>query len=200
MDTFPFPPSGSVAIGGSFFAFEVRDGPMVCFSNLEAFDCHDARDRPALRLRTAKFAECGVRGVELEAAFGVNRSTVQHAVNRLRSRGRRHFHAPRQGRGRSALDAATVREADPPLASGLGGAAARGPRVQVQSQPPGGGCRQRSSARSPRRVGGWVGTTPCALRRSPKAQIAAATGPPIAAARGRKRVQGSAHGRRLGIR
>ena len=74
-------------------------------------------------LRIAKFAESGVRRVELEAAFGVNRSTVRRAVKRLRSQGEAGFFAPRRGRGRSVLDAATVREADRLLASELSGAA-----------------------------------------------------------------------------
>ena len=120
MDTLPLSPNGSVAIGCSSFSFQVRDGRTAYFSNLEAFDFHDSGDRSAMLLRIAKFAfaESGVRRVVLEAAIGVNRSTVRRAVKRLRSQGEAGFFAPRRRRGRSVLDAATVREADRLLARG----------------------------------------------------------------------------------
>ena len=87
----PLSRAGSIAIGGSSFSFEVRDGRMAYFSNLEAIVCHDAGDHPARLLRTTKFAESRMRRVELEAAFGVSRSTVKHVVNRLRSQGEAGF-------------------------------------------------------------------------------------------------------------
>ena len=123
MQTLSMPPAEATPIGGSCFSFASQDGRVVYFSNLEPFDSHDELDRPGMLLRIARFAEHGVRRADLAAAFGVNRSTVQRAVNRLRREGEAGFFAPRRGRGRSAIDVATAREADRLLALGLSGRA-----------------------------------------------------------------------------
>ena len=123
MQTLSMPPAEATPIGGSCFSFASQDGQVVYFSNLEPFDSHDELDRPGMLLRIARFAEHGVRRADLAAAFGVNRSTVQRAVNRLRREGEAGFFAPRRGRGRSAIDVATAREADRLLALGLSGRA-----------------------------------------------------------------------------
>ena len=96
---------------------------MVYFSNLEPFDFHDECDRGAMLIRIAKFAEAGVGRPDLAAAFGVGRSTIQRAVNRLRRSGEASFHVPRRGRGPSVLSGEMKAEANRLLASGLSGAA-----------------------------------------------------------------------------
>lgn len=123
MNTLSMPPAEATPIGDSCFSMLVVEGRMVYFSNLEPFDSHDVSDRLAMRLRIARFADHGLRRPDLEAAFGVNRSTVQRAVNRLRREGEAGFLVPPRGRGRSAIDAATAREAERLLASGLSGRA-----------------------------------------------------------------------------
>ena len=86
-------------------------------------------------------------GPDLEAAFGVGRSTVQRSVNRLRRVGEASFLAPRRGRGPSVLDAEMVAEANRLLASGLSGAAvcatAGGCDGDAELQPSQGLCRER---------------------------------------------------------
>ena len=123
MNTLPMLPAEAVQIGDSCFSTAVQDGRRVYFSNLAPFDSHDVSNRPALLLRIARFAEHGLRRRDLAVAFGVNRSTVQRAVNRLRRRGEAGVLAPRRGRGPSAIDAATARKAERLLASGLSGRA-----------------------------------------------------------------------------
>ena len=87
MNTLPRLPAEAVQIGESCFSTAVQDGRRVYFSNLVPFDSHGVSDRPALLLRIARFAEHGLRRKHLEVVFGVNRSTVQRAVNRLRRQG-----------------------------------------------------------------------------------------------------------------
>ena len=123
MHTLPMPPAEATPIGDSCFSMLVVEGRTVYFSNLEPFDSHDVSDRRAMLLRIARFAEHGVRRRDLEAAFGVNRSTVQRAVNRLRRAGEADFFVRPRGRGRSAIDAETAQEAERLLASGLSGRA-----------------------------------------------------------------------------
>ena len=123
MNTLPMHPTEAAPIGGTSFSLASVDGQVVYFSNLEPFDFHDEGDRGAMLLRLAKFAQAGVRRPDLEAAFGVGRSTVQRSVNRLRRVGEASFLAPRRGRGPSVLDAEMVAEANRLLASGLSGAA-----------------------------------------------------------------------------
>ena len=106
------PPAEAIQIGESCFSHAVEDGRRVYFSNLAPFDSHEVSDDRARLLRIARFAEHGVLRRDLVAAFGVNRSTVQRAVNQLR----------RQGRGRFCY-AATAREAERLLASGQSGRA-----------------------------------------------------------------------------
>ena len=123
MNTLSLLPSEAVQIGGSCFSMAVVDGRRVYFSNLEPFDSHPVSDRRALLLRIARFSEHGLRRADLEAAFDVNRSTVQRSVNRLRRQGEAGFWEPRRGRGRSAIDASTAREAERLLSAGLSGRA-----------------------------------------------------------------------------
>ena len=123
MNTLPMLPSEAVQIGDSCFSTAVQDGRRVYFSNLAPFDSHDVSNRPALLLRIARFAEHGLRRRDLAVAFGVNRSTVQRAVNRLQRQGEAGVLAPRRRRGPSAIDAATARKAERLLASGLSGRA-----------------------------------------------------------------------------
>ena len=123
MNTLPMPPAEAIQIGESCFSHAVEDGRRVYFSNLAPFDSHEVSDERARQLRIARFAEHGVLRRDLAAAFGVNRSTVQRAVNQLRRQGEAGFLTPRRGRGPSAIDAATAREAERLLASGLSGRA-----------------------------------------------------------------------------
>ena len=123
MNTLPMPPAEAIQIGESCFSHAVEDGRRVYFSNLAPFDSHEVSDDRARLLRIARFAEHGVLRRDLVAAFGVNRSTVQRAVNQLRRQGEAGFLTPRRGRGPSAIDAATAREAERLLASGLSGRA-----------------------------------------------------------------------------
>ena len=104
MNTLPIHPPDAVRIGTSCFSFASLDGRTVYFSNLEPFDFHDEADRPAMLLRAARLAESGVRRADLQAAFGIGRSTLKRAVNRLRSRGEAGFHASRRGRAAMALN------------------------------------------------------------------------------------------------
>ena len=115
------PPAEAIQIGESCFSHAVEDGRRVYFSNLAPFDSHEVSDNRARQLRIARFAEHGVLRRDLAAAFGVNRSTVQRAVNQLRRQGEAGFLTPRRRRGPSAIDAATAREAERLLASGLSG-------------------------------------------------------------------------------
>ena len=77
LNTLSLLPAEADQIGGSCFSMAVLDGRRVYFSDLEPFDSHPVSDGRALLLRIARFAEHGVRRAHLEAAFGVNRSTVQ---------------------------------------------------------------------------------------------------------------------------
>ena len=119
MNTLSIPPCDATLIGTSCFSYYADDERVVYFSNLEPFDSHDVSDRRAMLLRIARFAEHGIRREDLEAAFGVGRSTVQRAVNLYRSKGEAGFHERRRGRGPSVIDAEMGREADRLLASGL---------------------------------------------------------------------------------
>ena len=123
MNTLSMPPAEAILIGTSCFSYCADDERVVYFSNLEPFDSHDVSSRRGMLLRIARFAEHGIRREDLEAAFGVGRSTVQRAVNRYRSKGEAGFHEPRRGRGPSVIDAEMGREADRLLASGLSGSA-----------------------------------------------------------------------------
>ena len=123
MYTLPMHPTEATRIGDSSFSFAFVEGRMVYFSNLEPFDFHDECDRGAMLIRIAKFAEAGVGRPDLAAAFGVGRSTIQRAVNRLRRSGEASFHVPRRGRGPSVLSGEMKAEANRLLASGLSGAA-----------------------------------------------------------------------------
>ena len=119
MNTLSMPPAEATLIGTSCFSYYADAERVVYFSNLEPFDSHDISNRRAMLLRIARFAEHGIGRVELEAAFGVGRSTVQRAVNLYRSKGEEGFHERRRGRGPSVIDADMGREADRLLASGL---------------------------------------------------------------------------------
>ena len=123
MRTLPMHPPEAVQIGVSCFAFAEADGQTVYFSNLEPFDCHDEGDRPAMLLRVARFARHGVPPRDLQAAFGVSRTTVHRAVVKLREGGEASFHQPRRGRGVSVIAGATKEQAERLLASGMNGAA-----------------------------------------------------------------------------
>ena len=123
MNTLSMPPCDATLIGTSCFSYYADDERVVYFSNLEPFDSHDVSDRRAMLLRIARFAEHGIRREDLEAAFGVGRSTVQRAVNLYRSKGEAGFHERRRGRGPSVIDAEMGRKADRLLASGLSGSA-----------------------------------------------------------------------------
>ncbi len=123
MNTLAMHPSDAVQIGASCFSFASEDGQTVCFSNLEPFDCHDENDRPAMRLRIARFARHGIRHRDLQAAFGVGRATVQRAADKLRNEGEAAFHEPRRGRGTSVITGETAREADRLLSKGMSGTA-----------------------------------------------------------------------------
>ena len=103
MNTLPIHPPDAARIGMSCFSFAVLDGRTVYFSNMEPFDFHDEDNRPAMLLRAARLAESGVRRTDIEAAFGLGRSTLKRAVNKLRSRGEAAFHEPRRGRGTSVI-------------------------------------------------------------------------------------------------
>ena len=160
MNTLPMLPSEAVQIGDSCFSTAVQDGRRVYFSNLAPFDSHDVSNRPALLLRIARFAEHGLRRRDLAVAFGVNRSTVQRAVNRLQRQGEAGVLAPRRRRGPSAIDAATARKAERLLASGLSGravcATAGDTAEYLQPQPPVGGYRRGDAEPDRAGAGGSV--------------------------------------------
>ena len=124
MNTLPIHPPEAVQIGTSCFSFAVMDGRTVYFSNMEPFDFHDEDDRPAMLLRVARLAESGVRRADLQAAFGIGRSTLKRAVNKLRDRGKAAFHEPRRGRGTSVITGEAADTANRLLATGMSGAAA----------------------------------------------------------------------------
>lgn len=123
MNTLPIHPPDAARIGMSCFSFAVLDGRTVYFSNMEPFDFHDEDDRPAMLLRAARLAESGVRRTDIEAAFGLGRSTLKRAVNKLRSRGEAAFHEPRRGRGTSVITGEAADAANRLLATGMSGAA-----------------------------------------------------------------------------
>ena len=123
MNTLPVSPPEAVRIGTSCFSFAARDGHTVYFSNLEPFDCHDEDDRPATLLRVARFARHGIPHRDLQAAFGISRTTVHRALDKLRDRGEAAFHEARRGRGTSAITGATADAANRLLAEGMSGAA-----------------------------------------------------------------------------
>ncbi len=123
MPTLPLQPPEAVPIGMSCFSFASLDGRVVYFSNLEPFDSHDEDDRPARLLRIARLAMHGIRHKDLQAAFGVSRTTVHRALNRLEEGGEASFHTPRRGRGTSVIVGAKAREANRLLAVGMSGAA-----------------------------------------------------------------------------
>ena len=116
-------PAETVQIGATCLSFSVADGRMTYFHNLQPFDFHDMADRGAMLLRAARFAESGVRRTDIEAAFGISRSTLKRAVNKLRDRGEASFHEPRKERGTSVITGARKETAERLLASGMGGAA-----------------------------------------------------------------------------
>jgi len=121
--TLPLLPAEAVQIGSSCFSFAALDGKIYYFSNLDVCDFHDERDRGAMLLRAAKFAESGVRRKDLQEALGISRSTLKRAVNKLRSKGEASFHEPRRGRGASVMVGETAEKANRLLASGMSGAA-----------------------------------------------------------------------------
>ena len=123
MNTLPIHPPEAVQIGTSCFSFAVMDGRTVYFSNMEPFDFHDEDDRPAMLLRAARLAESGVRRADIQAAFGIGRSTLKRAVNKLRDRGEAAFHEPRQGRGTSVITGEAADAANRLLATGMSGSA-----------------------------------------------------------------------------
>ena len=123
MLTLPMHPPEAVQIGTSSFAFAEADGQTVYFSNLEPFDCHAEGDRPARLLRIARFARHGIPPRDLQAAFGVSRTTVHRAVVKLRDEGEASFHQPRRGRGVSVIAGETKEQAERLLAAGMNGAA-----------------------------------------------------------------------------
>ena len=123
MNTLPVSPPEAVQIGASCFSFASDDGQTVYFSNLEPFDCHGEDDRPAMLLRVARFARHGIPHRDLQAAFGISRTTVHRALDKLRDRGEAAFHEPRRGRGTSAITGETADAANRLLAEGMSGAA-----------------------------------------------------------------------------
>ncbi len=123
MITLPIHPAEAVQIGSSCFSVAALDGKIYYFSNLEVCDLHDERDRGAMLLRAAKFAESGVRRKDLQEALGISRSTLKRAVNKLRGEGEASFHEPRRGRGASVMVGETAETANRLLASGMSGAA-----------------------------------------------------------------------------
>ena len=124
MNTLPVSPPEAAQIGASCFSFASDDGQTVYFSNLEPFDCHGEDDRPAMLLRVARFARHGIPHRDLQAAFGISRTTVHRALDKLRDRGEAAFHEPRRGRGTSAITGETADAANRLLAEGMSGAAA----------------------------------------------------------------------------
>ena len=96
---------------------------MTYFHNLQPFDFHDVADRGPMLLRAARFVESGVRRADIQAAFGISRSTLKRAVNKLREKGEASFHKPRRERGTSVITGAKKERAERLLASGMGGAA-----------------------------------------------------------------------------
>ncbi len=123
MYTLPLTPGQAVPIGQSCFSFVTTDdGRIVYFTNMDPFDFHDADDRGALLLRAARLAESGVRRADLQAAFGLGRSTLQRAVTRLRGEGEAGFQQLRRGRRARVLVGQRQAEATRLLAEGLSGA------------------------------------------------------------------------------
>ena len=116
-------PSDAIQIGASCFSFASHDGRTFYFSNLEPFDCHGEGNRPAMLLRVARFARHGIPHRDLQAAFGISRTTVHRALDKLRDRGEAAFHEPRRGRGTSAITGETADAANRLLAGGMSGAA-----------------------------------------------------------------------------
>ena len=147
MNTLPVSPPEAAQIGASCFSF-ASERPTVYFSNLEPFDCHGEDDRPAMLLRVARFARHGIPHRDLQAAFGISRTTVHRALDKLRDRGEAAFHEPRRGRGTSAITGETADAANRLLAEGMSGAAAaRELGVSVATQPPAGLHRRRNARR-----------------------------------------------------
>ena len=146
-------PAETVQIGATCFSFSVADGRLTYFRNLQPFDFHDMADRGAMLLRAARFAESGVRRTDIEAAFGISRSTLKRAANKLRDRGEACFHEPRKERGTSVITGARKEAAERLLASGMGGAAA------LRRAAVGGRLRRR-----PGRAAGAAGGGPPAAR------------------------------------
>ena len=123
MNTLPLTPGAAVPIGQSCFSFQTTDdGRIVYFTNMDPFDFHDAEDRGALLLRAARLAESGVRRADLQAAFGLGRSTLQRAVTRLRQEGEAGFQQMRPGRRAGVLVGERQAEATRLLAEGRSGA------------------------------------------------------------------------------
>ncbi len=116
-------PAEAVQIGATCFSFAISDGRMTYFHNLQPFDFHDVADRGPMLLRAARFVESGVRRADIQAAFGISRSTLKRAVRKLRERGEASFHKPRRERGTSVITGARKARAERLLASGMGGAA-----------------------------------------------------------------------------
>ena len=109
---------------GDRYAMQTRDGFTYYFFNLEPFDCHPADDRRAMLLRAAKLhVVSGVPQADIMGAFNLSRSTVARAVKRYREHGEDAFFAPRQGRGRTVIDAQMADKAANLLASGMSGSA-----------------------------------------------------------------------------
>ncbi len=123
MNTLPFSPPDATQIGTSCFSFASQNGRTFSFSNLEPFDCHDEDDRQALLLRLARFARHGVPHRDLMAAFGISRTRVHRALDRLQRQGEAAFHRPRRGRGTQVITGALKETANRLLASGMSGAA-----------------------------------------------------------------------------
>ena len=119
MLTLSFEHPDAQPISGSF-SFLIEDGWYFYYSNLELVDCHLEKDREAMLLRLAKFAEAGVDRRLLRKLFNISRSTLQRAVNKFRERGEHPFlePPPRKTRGVSSIVGKTKEKAERLLAGG----------------------------------------------------------------------------------
>ena len=120
-------PPEATLIGGDL-SMQTAAGWATYFANLVPIDRHAAGIPARRRCGMARLhLLSGIRQEDVATAFGVSLSTVTRAVRRYREQGEAGFRQRRRGRGRVALDAVRVREAEALLAQGLSGSAVGAP-------------------------------------------------------------------------
>lgn len=96
-----------------------QDGKVVYFVGTQGLLCHDENDHRSFCLYTAQLIDQGAcRQVDVMRVFGVTKSSLDRAVNKLRAGGAEAFFTPRRTRGASVMTPEVTVSAQQLLAAG----------------------------------------------------------------------------------